>query len=259
MGNLDYIGATPGSTDEIPQTPSTLEEYLSGGGIFENFYKQYNRLPTYDEYVKLGGDKNQNGFTREISAQYSTLSSLGVDTLKMGTTETSPTWMDQITNMDQQGTVANDFYNIFKQAGETQYQQGTKNLEIAQRDLGVNQAVDRQKFLDGIKNRRRVALKSGLSSAQIANQEVQSLMMAQNQSNANAQSYYDQRMQLNNNFALNDSNARMSAYEAMGPNAFGGTLGTIGGAGDANQATLNYMKNSGAKDYYSAYDKNTNG
>jgi hypothetical protein len=211
------------------------------------FFKQEGRLPTEQEFkTVLGGGGGYKNIMYDMNN--TVLPGAGINPMDVQPGAggvNGNTYFDEMTRMDDPNTVAGGMYDTFKRAGDIQYEEGMKNLNVAQRDLGMNQAMDRQKFLDQIRNRRRMALKTGLSSAQIANQEVQSLLMAQGQSNENARSYYDQVAAFKTNHAMNDVNARQGVYETLG-GGMGSNLGAVmaAGAGDANQVALNYAKNS---------------
>jgi hypothetical protein len=223
------------------------------------FFQRNGRMPTEEEFkTRLGGGGGYNNIMKDMmGVVIPGVPGLNPEDVLIGG-EPGKSFLDEY-NLDQKGTMGNTLYNTFKQAGEIQYDQGKVGLQTAERDLGMNQAMDRQKFLDEIRNRRRVSLKTGLSSAQIANQEVQSLLMAQNKSNDNAMTFYNQRMGLQNQFAMNDVNARFGAWETLG-GGMGANMGAAmaAGAGDANQVAINYGKSTAQNPMHSQwYDKAT--
>ncbi len=226
----------------------------AGMDIYWDFYIKNGRGPNSKEYIDAGGKDYASW--NNINKDFKDVIIPAVESSGMLPNTGGPeTLMDQVT---QGGKIHTDLYDMLKKGGEIQHQEGMKNLAQSERDLNMNQAMDRKKFIEDIRNRRRTALKTGLSSSQIANEEVQSLLMAQNQSNQNAMGFFNQRSQLQSQFAMNDVNANMGAYEMLG-SGYGSNLSAIqaGMAGDANQSALGYLQNRTTPGFGDAYTKVT--
>jgi hypothetical protein len=159
----------------------------------------------------------------------------------------SPYYFDP-SKTGEDGSKEKDIYDTFVQLA----QQENKNAEIkASQDEANMQgelAGNRMKLLDELRNRRRQLLKNGLSSAQIANEEVQSLLIGQNSAQQIASNYFNQRRDIQGQAALIPGQSRLNAIGLFDQLNTQGSAYAAGGAGDVNyQAKLydNYIKNGG--------------
>lgn len=116
-----------------------------------------------------------------------------------------------VTEIDQAGTLANDMYNTYIDLGKMHKQSMAGQEAKMQQELVANRAA----LLDQIRNDRRTKLKSGLSSSQIANEELQYMMAGNQQAQNITQSYYDQARSHDINFS--DAGIRSSMYNDIMP------------------------------------------
>jgi len=116
-------------------------------------------------------------------------------------------------------------YQSFYDRAGVQYQQGIQNLGREQQQAGIANASERQKMLDSIRNYRRSALKSGLSSAQISANELQNTLISQDLMNQNQRQLSQQRSALEQEFAMRGPNASLETWNMMNtgnlPSVFG--------------------------------------
>jgi hypothetical protein len=157
--------------------------------------------------------------------------------------------------MNVEGTQANDIYNTYLQGGEEQYKQGMANSQKAEAGMQGELSANRQALLEQMRNSRRSKLKSGLSSAQIANEEVQSLLMGQQTAQQTAGMFYDGRQQIENQYATNKTTAAESAYAQYAQQNLGGSAFAASGAGDAAYQSQLYSQMTAAQK--AAYDNVT--
>lgn len=119
----------------------------------------------------------------------------------------------------------NQIYQSFYDRAGIQYQQGMQNLGREQQQAGIANASERQKMLDSIRNYRRSALKSGLSSAQISANELQNTLISQDIMNQNQRQLSQQRSSLQQDFAMRGPNAALETWNMMNtgnlPSVFG--------------------------------------
>lgn len=134
----------------------------------------------------------------------------------------NPNIQNQNQNIGQQTPVEQNvqgmydqIYQSFYDRAGAQYQQGMQNLGREQQQAGIANASERQKMLDGIRNYRRSALKSGLSSAQISANELQSTLISQDLMNQNQRQLGQQRSTLEQEFAMRGPNASLETWNMM--------------------------------------------
>lgn len=112
-----------------------------------------------------------------------------------------------------EGTSEDALYQMALQQRQGQLQQQDQQLGLAERDMQMQLSENRQQLMNDIRNRRRSLLKSGLSSAQVANEEVQSLLQRQQQAAQVAEQYYGQRQQTQTQMANAPQDSAQRAYE----------------------------------------------
>ena len=134
----------------------------------------------------------------------------------------NPNIQNQNQNIGQQTPVEQNvqgmydqIYQSFYDRAGAQYQQGMQNLGREQQQAGIANASERQKMLDGIRSYRRSALKSGLSSAQISANELQSTLISQDLMNQNQRQLSQQRSTLEQEFAMRGPNASLETWNMM--------------------------------------------
>lgn len=158
-----------------------------------------------------------------------------------------------MTDMDTEGTFANKMYETYKQAGEQQYNIGKRELAGAEIDMQKEMAANRQDLLDQIRSDRRNKLKSGLSSAQVANEEMQYMMQGQQQAQNIAGQYMDRRTNLENMYGMNDVLARQQTM-GQAPALLGaGSAFAASDATDYYQQALKYAQRTG-KTFQDSWD-----
>lgn len=145
-------------------------------------------------------------------------------------------------NINQAGTKENEMLDIYRQANEK-----TRELydqENAQAEVDLMRELDgqRRKTLEDIRNRRRTMLKNGLSSAQIANEEIQSLMMSQNTNRMIGEQYIRERSNIRNTFNRNEANAPINVMNMMSGYNQSGTAAMAAKAGDADYMASLYRE-----------------
>lgn len=207
------------------------------------WYMENGRTPTMDEFKDITGSKGAgyDNITRDLKT-FKKTNNLS-DEMIQGYKPYQPTLSENFTNMDREGTFANQIYQEYLNAGKAQNKADLSMIQQSEKDLAINQAMDRQKYIDEIRNKRRTMLKSGLSSAQLANDEAQTLLMSQSLSNQNARMFVEGKAQVQNNTMLNETNSRINARTALG-GGLGANLGAInaGAAGDVNDAAIRYYQ-----------------
>ena len=118
--------------------------------------------------------------------------------------------------LKEQGTKENDVYDFYLNKGRAEGEINQNVLARSERDMQIEMAGQRSQLLDEIRKRRQNQLRSGLSSAQIANEEIQMLLMGQQAQQQTAQSYYDQYLQSVQAKQMNPYNAELAARQHIG-------------------------------------------
>lgn len=213
------------------------------------FIETYGRVPNPEEYKSAGIDnKNLEG---EQIAWANNFINLNQDALNSKWTETGvitpgagqgefniPSYINP-QGIGQAGSAADEIYQSYLQGQKTQYEQGMQASQGAEVGMQSEMAGNRQALLDQMRNDRRTKLKSGLSSAQIANEEIQSLLMGQSNAQMIAGQYFDQRQGVQNQYALAPQVAREQAgADIARSNLSGSAIYTAGTADAAYQAYL---------------------
>lgn len=141
-----------------------------------------------------------------------------------------------------EGTPEESLYQLALEQRQGQLQQQEQQIGQSERGMQQDMAENRQKLMDQIRSRRRSLLKSGLSSAQVANEEVQSLMQRQQQAAQIADQYYQQRQQVQTQTENAPREAGMQAYElAQGANETGAQF-AASDAGDPASLALRLQR-----------------
>lgn len=145
-----------------------------------------------------------------------------------------------------QGTSENALYQIALEQRSSQLQAQDQELGLAERDMQVQLSENRQQLMNDIRNRRRSLLKSGLSSAQVANEEVQSLLQRQQEASQIAQNYYGQRQQAQTQMRTAPQDSAMRAYEMAQGLSQTGAQYAAAGASDPDELARRYAKQTGS-------------
>lgn len=111
------------------------------------------------------------------------------------------------------GTKEADLFDFYRGMGETQHEIGRTELARSERDMQVEMAQQRQQLVDEVRKRRQNQLRSGLSSAQIANEEIQMLLMGQQAQQQTAQGYFDQRTGMQQQHQMNPYMAELQTRQ----------------------------------------------
>ncbi len=142
-----------------------------------------------------------------------------------------------------EGTKENDMLKLYNEANDKTREIYNNENARAEGDLIKELDNQRRATLDEIRNRRRTMLKNGLSSAQIANEEVQSLMLANNNNRMIGQEFYNQRSQINNAHAENKAGAVFDLADRFNSyNQNGAAQGAVN-ASDADYIAKMYKEN----------------
>ena len=170
---------------------SQLEE-LTGRQLFgrrgDKFYKEATRYAY--EYANLNPDLKE-----QVEAQ----------------PEELPEYYWDEAKIHEKGTKEHDLYDFYKEFGEAQHEAGQTELARSERDMQVEMAGQRSQLMDEVRKRRQNQLRSGLSSAQIANEEIQMLLMGQQAQQETAQQHFDARTQMNQQHQMNPYMAEQQA------------------------------------------------
>ena len=113
----------------------------------------------------------------------------------------------------EKGTKEADLYDFYRSMGEAQHEVGKTEIARSERDMQIEMAQQRQNLVDEVRKRRTNQLRSGLSSAQVANEEIQMLLMGQQAQQQTAQGFFDQRTQMNQQQQLNPYQAELQARQ----------------------------------------------
>lgn len=103
------------------------------------------------------------------------------------------------TSSDQQGY--QDYLNVLNAATDAQYSAAMNELDYAENQMLRSIGLSQRQTERDIAKRRQQALKSGMSTAQLAAQEQQNILAAQTGATQLAQQYADQRYSTINQFA----------------------------------------------------------
>ena len=151
------------------------------------------------------------------------------------------------------GTLGADYQallNAQNNASDIEYQTAMEELSRAENDMYRTLGMSQRQMERDIAKRRQQALKSGMSTAQLAAQEQQNLLAAQTGATQIAQQYADQRYGTINQFA----GARAKNYA----NALQSQIGWNQQAMVANQNANNTWANTMANAYAQFYASDAN-
>lgn len=230
------------------------------------FIETYGRVPNESEYKSAGID-NPKLYDEQLAwaNNFITLNQDALNTKWEASGVTppggapagvkSPYYLDP-KNIGQPGTPAGGIYDMYLQGQEELYKQGMEGSQQAEVGMQSELAGNRQALLDQMRNDRRTKLKSGLSSAQIANEEIQSLLMGQSTAQQVAGTYFDQRQGVQSAYALAPQTAAEQAYAQYAQQNLSGSAFAASGAGDASYQAAYYASLS--PEQKAAYDKVTN-
>lgn len=149
--------------------------------------------------------------------------------------------------MFQEGSEENSIYQIALEAQKAQAQTGERETARSERDMQMQLSQSRQELMNEVRNRRRNMLKSGLSSAQVANEEMQSLLMGQQQAAQIAQQHYGQRQQYQQQAQNAPQNAAMQVLGMLPEHGQIGAQFAAAEAGDLLTQAEKYAKRTGSQ------------
>lgn len=169
------------------------EENWSGwrNDIFDSLYDQF----VSDNYESLLGDEAQRSYQSEnyqaaLKAWTNAMSESGIQ--------------NQMLDYTTDGTLNADYQALLgsmNQATDEKYNAAMSELQRAENDMYRTLGMTQRQMERDIAKRRQQALKSGMSTAQLAAQEQQNLLAAQTGATQIAQQYADQRYNTINQFA----------------------------------------------------------
>lgn len=223
--------------------------------IFLDALKQYGRIPTKEEFAKLGLGKDYARFYR-LATEYFEKNpehlSTFVDTRTEREKALNDYWRD-VNDYNVEGTTG---YNVLNRLEEGHRQQAETDQWLADavyQQQALRQGAIVKQIADQVRNERMARLRAGMSETQIANQDMQMMM-------ANVNAVNDQM----NQYAIGSMQAQAKAKnaQALAYNDYlqwAAQAGQSAGAayaaqvGDANAAALGYLKNTGSNLYDDAY------
>lgn len=129
-------------------------------------------------------------------------------------------------NRQNPNSTINELYNMFQTRGSINFANQMDQQRVAQRDTEVMNAQDRSQMMDSIRNNRRSKLKRGASSAQIASEEIQAMLSAQELANANNLAIQNNIAGLRTDYATNEQDALLQAYNMFSTQNLGPLMGT---------------------------------
>ena len=198
----------------------------------------------YDEFVSdnydslLGSEAQRNYQSESYSAA-----------LKAWTNAMSDSGIqNQMLDYTTDGTLNSDYAALLSsmnQATDEKYSAAMSELQRAENDMYRTLGMTQRQMERDIAKRRQQALKSGMSTAQLAAQEQQNLLAAQTGATQIAQQYADQRYNTINQFA----GARAQNYT----NALQSQIGWNQQAQTANQTANNNWAQTVANAYAQLY------
>jgi hypothetical protein len=223
--------------------------------IFIDALKQYGRIPTKEEFDRLGLGKDYARFyklaTKYFEDHPEYLSTF-VDTRTDREKALNDYWRD-VNDYNVEGTTG---YNVLNRLEEGHRQQAETDQWLADavyQQQALQQGAIVKQIADQVRNERMARLRAGMSETQIANQDMQMMM-------ANVNAVNDQM----NQYAIGSMQAQAKAKnaQALAYNDYlqwAAQAGQSAGAayaaqvGDANAAALGYLKSTGSNLYDDAY------
>lgn len=223
--------------------------------IFLDALKQYGRIPTKEEFDRLGLGKDYARFYR-LATEYFEKNpehlSTFVDTRTEREKALNDYWRD-VNDYNVEGTTG---YNVLNRLEEGHRQQAETDQWLADavyQQQALRQGAIVKQIADQVRNERMARLRAGMSETQIANQDMQMMM-------ANVNAVNDQM----NQYAIGSMQAQAKAKnaQALAYNDYlqwAAQAGQSAGAayaaqvGDANAAALGYLKSTGSNLYDDAY------
>lgn len=159
--------------------------------IFDELYDQF----VSDNYASLLGSEAQRNYQSEnysaaLKAWTNAMSESGIQNQMLDYTT------DGTLNADYQALLSS-----MNQATDEKYSAAMSELQRAENDMYRTLGMTQRQMERDIAKRRQQALKSGMSTAQLAAQEQQNLLAAQTGATQIAQQYADQRYNTINQFA----------------------------------------------------------
>lgn len=234
------------------------------------FMEKHGRVPTAEDKLDIFDNKDkiddaakvwmENFFVTNQDALTEQWNENGV-TEKMEAAkarDNTPFYYDP-SKMNVEGTKENEMLNMYNKANEDTKVLYDKQNEQTELDMIKEMDNQRRQTLDEIRNRRRTMLKNGLSSAQIANEEVQSLMMSQSNQRQIGAQYMQQRDQVANQYGMNKANAGMNVMGMMNTNNQTGSAFAAAKTADADWMAQRYKQGLESGAYTSQQFKTTTG
>lgn len=187
---------------------------------FKNFVRREGRLPQSSEDFKsigtfwdirrnrdAGWESNLRAFGNHLLEDDPEFQHLNV------TDNDNPDFYWDEARLHQQGSKENDLFSFYQNMGDAQNRIGQQELARSERDMQVEMSQQRQQLLDEIRTRRQNQLRSGLSSAQIANEEIQMLLMGQQAQQQIGQGFHGARTQMAQQHQLNPFTAELQSRQ----------------------------------------------
>ena len=210
-----------------------------GGSVYDTNKIAYYHAILDDNADKFGFDSTGVAYTIDTgNAQQSAYDAYYRDLYSLDDGTLGKTMLDNLAEAERNAAVSN------MQLAEAQYQQ-----------QAMQQAETVKAITDQVRTERMARLRAGMSEAQIANQDMQTMLTNMNALNQQAAEMNANKLAAQQQYNL----AQDTAYQQYIQNAtaVGGTSAAFAAsdAGSAHSAALNYMRMTGEKDYNTALKK----
>lgn len=183
------------SSDELYSLIGIIDQ-VGGDELYKAFLNEnYDPIlgSGLEEYQK---NKRTEAINQNISDFQNALKANGIENQQLEIPEQGQLGLDYQTLLDAQN-----------QLSDTQYMAAMDSLQRSENDMYRALGLSQRQMERDIAKRRQQALKSGMSTAQLAAQEQQNLLAAQTGATQIAQQYADQRYNTINQFAgIKDQN-----------------------------------------------------
>lgn len=233
---LQYTGEGSPADDDL----KALEEYIKVHGEMP----EGDDLKSLGDWFDLSRNRNEHWEANMKKAGEFMMQESGQE-IGPGDIDTRNQYYSGPEDMMTEGTQANALYQMALQQTQAQGQAQQQSLARSERGMQGDLAQNRQQLMDEIRGRRQKLLRSGLSSAQIANEEIQSIFMNQQQAAQTAQQYYNQRQQVDQQQQLAPYNAQQQVLEQLPGFQQTGAQYAASGAGDAYELTKKMQAETG--------------
>ena len=212
----------------------------------DSFLQKEGRLPTADEIKDITGMKflgrNDDFYQEALAyAEEAGIREGWLQTEDADIPGVRDYFWDE-SRLHDEGTKEGDLYDFYRSMGEAQHEVGRAETARSERDMQTEMAAQRQQLVDEVRRRRQNQLRSGLSSAQIANEEIQTMLMGQQAQQETAQQHFTQRTQAAQQHAMNPYMAEQQAREHIQGGQQGASAMYAAHTGDSVAQSSNFGK-----------------